>query len=122
MAAAATARRATKIYGSGDTAVVALDEVDLELEAGRFTSIMGPSGSGKSTPMHCLAGHDRVTSRQALSGVADRVTLSDDELTRLRRHRVGFLFQAFNPILTLTGGENIDLPARRARSALDHEW
>ncbi|HLT96619.1 MAG TPA: ABC transporter ATP-binding protein [Acidimicrobiia bacterium] len=122
MAAAATARRATKIYGSGDTAVVALDEVDLELEAGRFTSIMGPSGSGKSTLMHCLAGLDRLTSGQALIGDTDLATLSDDELTRLRRDRVGFVFQAFNLIPTLTAGENIDLPARIARAELDHDW
>src|SRR5690606_8566203 len=122
MAAAATARRATKIYGSGDTAVVALDEVDLELEAGRFTSIMGPSGSGKSTLMHCLAGLDRLTSGQALIGDTDLATLSDDELTRLRRDRVGFVFQAFNPPTTLTAGENNVQTARIARAELDHGW
>src|SRR5690606_23332594 len=122
MPAAATARRATKIYGRDDTAVVALDEVDLELEAGRFTSIMGPSGSGKSTLMHCLAGLDRLTPGQALIGDTDLGTLSDDELTRLRRDRIGFVFQAFNLIPTLTAAENIDLPPRIARAALDRQW
>ncbi|MFP3915677.1 MAG: ABC transporter ATP-binding protein [Actinomycetota bacterium] len=122
MPAAATASQATKIYGSGDTAVVALDEVDLELEAGRLTSIMGPSGSGKSTLMHCLAGLDRLTSGRVLIGDTDLATLSDDQLTRLRRDRVGFVFQAFNLIPTLTARENIELPARIARAQLDASW
>lgn len=122
MGSAAWADNATKIYGQGDAAVVALDEVDLDLVRGEFTSIMGPSGSGKSTLMHCLAGLDRLTSGRVFIGDTDLATLSDDELTRLRRDRVGFVFQAFNLIPTLTAGENISLPARIARAALDHAW
>jgi len=122
MTVAARADQATKVYGMGETSVTALDEVDLELESGRLTSIMGPSGSGKSTLMHCLAGLDRLTSGRVFVGDTDLATLSDDELTRLRRDRIGFIFQAFNLIPTLTAGENIALPARIARADLDPDW
>ena len=122
MAAAATAHQATKVYGTGDTAVTALRAVDLEFERERLTSIMGPSGSGKSTLMHCLAGLDRLTSGRVSIGDTDLATLSDDELTRLRRDRVGFVFQAFNLLPTLSARENIELPARIARAELDLAW
>lgn len=122
MAVAARADQATKIFGAGDTAVLAIDRVDLEIEQGRFTSIMGPSGSGKSTLMHCLAGLDRLTSGKVFVGDTDLATLSDDELTRLRRDRIGFVFQTFNLIPTLTAAENIDLPARIAGADIDASW
>jgi putative ABC transport system ATP-binding protein len=122
MTLAARADQATKIYGRGDTAVTALDRVDLEIAESRLTSIMGPSGSGKSTLMHCLAGLDRLTSGKVYVGETDLATLSDDELTRLRRDRIGFVFQAFNLIPTLTAAENIELPARIARADLDAAW
>ena len=120
--AIARAEDATKVYGMGDTSVTALDHVNLALEGGRLTSIMGPSGSGKSTLMHCLAGLDRLTSGRVFLGETDLATLSDDDLTRLRRDRVGFVFQAFNLIPTLTAAENIALPARIARAKLDPDW
>ena len=113
---------ATKIYGEGDTAVTAIHEVDLDVESGRFTSIMGPSGSGKSTLMHCMAGLDRLTSGTVTIGDVELSTLDDDDLTRLRRDRIGFVFQAFNLIPTLTARENIELPARIARRELDGSW
>lgn len=119
---AARAEGATKIYGTGDTAVVALDRVDLDLEKGRLTAIMGPSGSGKSTLMHCLAGLDRLTSGRVFVGDTDLALLSDTELTHLRRDRIGFIFQTFNLVPTLTAGENIELPARIARTALEPDW
>lgn len=122
MVTAARAESATKIYGTGDTAVVALDRVDLDLEQGRLTAIMGPSGSGKSTLMHCLAGLDRLTSGRVFVGDTDLAHLSDTELTHLRRDRIGFIFQTFNLVPTLTAGENIELPARIARAALDPDW
>lgn len=122
MATAARAEEATKIYGTGDTLVTALDRVDLDFEAGRLTSIMGPSGSGKSTLMHCLAGLDRLSSGRVFVGDTDLATLSDDDLTRLRRDRIGFIFQTFNLIPTLTAAENIALPARIARADLDADW
>src|ERR687891_1643767 len=119
MSPAARAISATKIYGEGPTAVLALDDVDLEIERGRFTSIMGPSGSGKSTLMHCLAGLDRLSSGRVMIGDTDLGTLSDDQLTRLRRDRIGFVFQAYNLIPTLSAAENIELPARIAKEELD---
>ena len=91
---AARAVEATKVYGSGDTAVIALDEVTVDLPTGRFTAVMGPSGSGKSTLLHCLAGLDRLTEGQNLLGEVDLGALSDKELTLLRRARIGFVFQA----------------------------
>jgi putative ABC transport system ATP-binding protein len=114
--------RAVKTYGSGDTAVQALDDVTLDVAAGRFLAVMGPSGSGKSTLMHCLAGLDTLTSGQVLIGDTDLGTLRDKELTRLRRDRVGFVFQAFNLIPTLTAGENIELPLRLAGRSADRAW
>ena len=111
-----------KTYGKGDAAVVALDGVDLEIERGRFTAIMGPSGSGKSTLMHCLAGLDSVTSGQVLIGDVDVTGLSDKDLTLLRRDRVGFVFQAFNLVPTLSAQENILLPLAIAGRKPDPEW
>jgi putative ABC transport system ATP-binding protein len=113
---------ATKVYGSGETAIVALDEVSAELPSGRFTAIMGPSGSGKSTLLHCLAGLDRLTDGQAFVGDVELGTLSDKELTLLRRTRIGFVFQAYNLVPTLTARENIVLPLALAGHAPDQEW
>src|SRR5690606_25579254 len=101
---------ATKVYGSGDTEVRALDGITVDFETGRFTAIMGPSGSGKSTLMHCVAGLDSLTSGQVFIAGTDLTELSDKELTRVRRDEVGFIFQAFNLIPTLNAAENITLP------------
>ncbi len=111
-----------KIYGSGSTAVRALDGVSVRFPAQHFTAIMGPSGSGKSTLMHCLAGLDEVTSGRVLLGQADLTTLADDALTRLRRDRVGFVFQAFNLVPTLSAAENITLPLDIAGREVDQAW
>jgi putative ABC transport system ATP-binding protein len=119
---AASARHASKIYGTGDTAVVALADVTLELPPARFTAIMGPSGSGKSTLMHCLAGLDTLTSGQVFIGETDLAALSDRERTILRRDRLGFVFQSFNLLPTLTAEENITLPADLAGRAVDPDW
>jgi putative ABC transport system ATP-binding protein len=119
---AARAVEATKVYGSGDTAVIALDEVTVDLPTGRFTAIMGPSGSGKSTLLHCLAGLDRLTDGQVLVGDVELGTLSDKELTLLRRTRIGFVFQTFNLVPTLTARENIALPLTLAARKPDPEW
>ena len=109
---------ATKVYGEGDTAVVALDDVTVGFPAGRFTAIMGPSGSGKSTLMHCTAGLDDAHLRQGRSSRASTsASLSERQLTRLRRDRVGFVFQAFNLVPTLTALENITLPLALAGRA-----
>jgi putative ABC transport system ATP-binding protein len=121
-ATAARAVAATKVYGSGDTAVVALDDVTLDLPSGRFTAIMGPSGSGKSTLVHCLAGLDRLTEGQVLVGDVELGKLSDKELTLLRRTRIGFVFQAFNLLPTLTAQENITLPLTLAGRRPDPAW
>ena len=120
--AAARAVEATKVYGSGATAVVALDEVSVDLEAGRFTAVMGPSGSGKSTLMHCVAGLDTLSEGRVYVGDVDLGTLSDKELTLLRRDRIGFVFQAFNLVPTLTARENIVLPDRLAGRRPDPGW
>jgi putative ABC transport system ATP-binding protein len=119
---AARAIDLTKIYGEGDTRVVALDEVSVDVDRGRFTAIMGPSGSGKSTLMHCLAGLDTATSGRVLIGDTDLTRLSDRELTRLRRDRVGFVFQSFNLLPTLTALENVTLPMDIAGRRPDQEW
>lgn len=119
---AARAVELVKIYGSGEDAVRALDGVSAEFPAGRFTAIMGPSGSGKSTLMHCLAGLDTPTSGTVLLGDVDLGGLSDKALTLLRRERVGFVFQAFNLIPTLTALENITLPMTLAGDKPDQAW
>ena len=108
--AAAGTINARKTYGSGDTEVRALDDVTVSFDQGQFTAIMGPSGSGKSTLMHCLAGLDRLTSGQVIIGETDLSTLNEKQLTLLRRTKIGFVFQAFNLIPTLTALENITLP------------
>src|SRR5688500_17045653 len=110
MATAARALDAVKVYGKGANAVHALDGVSVDFAAGRFTAIMGPSGSGKSTLMHALAGLDDLTEGQVFIGDVDLTTLNDKKLTQLRRDRLGFIFQAFNLVPTLTALENITLP------------
>ncbi len=120
--AAARAVEAVKIYGSGETEVRALDGVDITFEKGKFSAIMGPSGSGKSTLMHCMAALDNLTEGHAFIGDTDLSTLSDKELTLLRRDRVGFIFQAFNLVPTLNAIENITLPMDLARREPDQAW
>jgi putative ABC transport system ATP-binding protein len=120
-----TAARAvdlTKVYGSGDTRVVALDGVSVDFPRGRFTAIMGPSGSGKSTLMHCMAALDEATSGTVVVGDVDLTGLGDRDLTRLRRDRVGFVFQAYNLVPTLTARENITLPLDIAGRHPDPTW
>ncbi len=119
---AVRAERATKVYGRGDTAVRALDEVSLAIPARRFTAVMGPSGSGKSTLMHCLAGLDSLTSGRVYVGDVDLSSLSERELTRLRRDRIGFVFQAFNLLPMLSARENITLPTDLAGRKVDRGW
>jgi putative ABC transport system ATP-binding protein len=119
---AARAEKLTKVYGSGDTRVVALDAVSVDLPRGQFTAIMGPSGSGKSTLMHCLAGLDDATEGSVFIGEVDITTLDDKRLTRMRRDAVGFVFQAFNLLPTLTALENITLPMDIAGRKPDKEW
>jgi putative ABC transport system ATP-binding protein len=121
-ATAARVVHATKVYGAGETAVRALDDVTVEFPAGRFTAIMGPSGSGKSTLMHCVAGLDTLTSGQAFVGDVELGTRSNAELTLLRRDRIGFVFQAFNLLPTLTVAQNIELPLALAGRAGDRHW
>ena len=113
---------ARKHYGSGESEVRALDGVTVDFAAGQFTAIMGPSGSGKSTLMHCVAGLDTVTSGQIFIGDTDLGSLSERELTQLRRDRIGFIFQSFNLVPTLTAAENIALPARLAGRKLERAW
>ena len=122
---AAPAARAVdlhKTYGSGQAAVHALAGVNVTIERGRFTAVMGPSGSGKSTLMHCMAGLDRPTSGQAFVGGQDVGRLDDAGLTRLRRDKIGFVFQSFNLVPTLTAAENITLPADLAGARVDRDW
>ncbi len=119
---AARAEKLTKVYGSGDTRVVALDAVSVDLPRGQFTAIMGPSGSGKSTLMHCLAGLDDATEGSVFIGEVDITTLDDKRLTRMRRDAVGFVFQAFNLLPTLTALENITLPMDIAGRKPDKDW
>ncbi|MBA4865367.1 ABC transporter ATP-binding protein [Streptomyces sp. PSKA54] len=121
-AVAARARQVVKAYGSGETRVVALDQVDVDITRGQFTAIMGPSGSGKSTLMHCLAGLDTVTSGQIYLDDTEITGLKDKKLTRLRRDRIGFIFQAFNLLPTLNAIENITLPMDIAGRKPDRQW
>ncbi len=120
--AAVAAENLSKSYGRGNTTVHALREVTVSFPAGRFTAIMGPSGSGKSTLMHCLAGLDTADSGRISIGGTELTALSDAELTRLRRDRVGFVFQSFNLIPTLTAEQNITLPVALAGGQVDREW
>jgi putative ABC transport system ATP-binding protein len=119
---AARMQRGVKTYGSGHAAVQALDGVDVAFEQGRFTAIMGPSGSGKSTLLHCTAGLDDLTSGSVFIGDVELNSLNDKELTLLRREKVGFVFQAFNLIPTLTARENILLPLLIAGDDHDATW
>lgn len=122
VSAAAEARNAVKLYGKGDNEVRALDGISVRFDAGGFHAIMGPSGSGKSTLMHCLAGLDTLTSGSVLLGGTDLAGLNDRQLTELRRRSVGFIFQAFNLIPTLSALENITLPLRLGGEDGDQAW
>ena len=122
LGSAARAVGAVKVYGKGATEVRALDGVDVEFERGKFTAIMGPSGSGKSTLLHCMAGLDGLTSGTVFIGDTDITTLNDRQLTLLRRERLGFVFQSFNLIPTLSAAENITLPLRLGGHPVDEEW
>jgi putative ABC transport system ATP-binding protein len=121
-AAAVRAESVRKVYGTGQTAVTALDDVTLSIPGGRFTAVMGPSGSGKSTLMHCLAGLDSLTAGQVFIGDVELGRLSDRQLTQLRRDRIGFVFQAFNLLPTLSALDNITLPMTLAGTAPDRDW
>ncbi len=121
-AAAARVAGASKIYGTGDAAVAALDDVTVSLGRAEFTAIMGPSGSGKSTLLHVLAGLDRPTSGQVYLGDTEITSLNDKTLTLLRRDRIGFIFQSFNLLPTMTAAENIVLPMRIAGRKPDESW
>ena len=112
----------TKTYGSGDALVRALDHVSLDLYAGEFTAVMGPSGSGKSTLMHCCAALDTADSGSVMIGDQDLSRMKDKALTRLRRDDIGFVFQSFNLVPTLTAGENITLPLAIAGRKPDQAW
>jgi putative ABC transport system ATP-binding protein len=120
--AAARAVDLYKVYGSGDAEVVALGGVTVDFQAGGFTAIMGPSGSGKSTLLHCMAGLDAPTSGRVFIGDVDLTTLSEKQLTLLRREKVGFVFQAYNLVPTLTAAENITLPLDIAGHKPDRGW
>ena len=120
--AAARAVDLVKVYGTGETAVQALDHVTVDFPAGRFSAIMGPSGSGKSTLMHCMAGLDSVTSGETFIGDVDITRLNDNHLTQLRRDKVGFVFQSYNLVPTLDALENITLPMAIAGRKPDREW
>jgi putative ABC transport system ATP-binding protein len=111
-----------KVYGSGEAVVTALDQVSVEFRRGRMTAIMGPSGSGKSTLMHCMAALDRPTSGQIIVDGIEIGGLKDRALTALRRDRLGFVFQSFNLVPTLTARENITLPVDIAGGKLDQSW
>jgi putative ABC transport system ATP-binding protein len=113
---------AVKVYGRGQTEVRALDGITAQFESGRFTAIMGPSGSGKSTLLHCSAGLDTLTDGHAYIGDADLSSLNDRALTVLRRDEIGFIFQAYNLVPTLTARENMVLPLRLAGRSGDTEW
>ena len=119
---AARAEGVTKVYGWGDTRVRALDNISVAFTKGEFTAVMGPSGSGKSTLMHCMAGLDSVTEGSVFIGDQDLSTLSDRQLTKLRRERIGFIFQAYNLVPTLSASENITLPLDLAGAKVDQSW
>jgi putative ABC transport system ATP-binding protein len=119
---AARAVDLAKCYGKGDVVVRALDGVNVEFERGRFTAVMGPSGSGKSTLMHCMAGLDVPTSGATFVGDREIGLLDDAGLTEMRRDRIGFVFQSFNLVPTLTAGENITLPVDLAGAEIDRAW
>ncbi|NJC83255.1 ABC transporter ATP-binding protein [Planosporangium mesophilum] len=119
---AARVVNATKLYGRADSAVRALDNVSVEFQGAAFTAIMGPSGSGKSTLLHCLAGLDTLTEGQVLIGDTDVSRLNDADLTLLRRNRLGFIFQSYNLVPTLTAEENIVLPLRLGGRKADPQW
>ncbi|AZS72809.1 ABC transporter [Streptomyces lydicus] len=121
-AAAARATDLTKVYGQGETQVVALDAVSVEFRQAQFTAIMGPSGSGKSTLMHCMAGLDSISGGSATIGDTELTGLKDKKLTQLRRDKIGFIFQAFNLLPTLTALENITLPMDIAGRKPDRAW
>jgi putative ABC transport system ATP-binding protein len=122
MTYAARLENGVKTYGDGDAAVHALNDATAEFERGRFTAIMGPSGSGKSTLLHCIAGLDSLTSGAAYIGDVDLATLKDRDLTLLRRERIGFVFQAFNLVPSLTAEENILLPLSIGGRKPDEDW
>jgi putative ABC transport system ATP-binding protein len=111
-----------KVYGHGDASVRALDGISVGFAAGQFSAIMGPSGSGKSTLMHCMAGLDSFTSGKVYVGDVELTSLNDKELTRLRRDKVGFVFQAYNLVPTLSAAENITLPMDIAGRTPDRDW
>ncbi|WP_405744675.1 ABC transporter ATP-binding protein [Streptomyces sp. NBC_01525] len=119
---AARAADLSKVYGGGETRVVALDSVSVEFGTGQFTAIMGPSGSGKSTLMHCMAGLDTISSGSARIGDVELAALGEKKLTQLRRDKIGFIFQAFNLLPTLTAAENITLPMDIAGRKPDPAW
>ncbi|MEI8398643.1 MAG: ABC transporter ATP-binding protein [Ilumatobacteraceae bacterium] len=119
---AASTTSATKVYGSGDDAVYALRDVSVDFYEGQFTAIMGPSGSGKSTLMHCIAGLDELSSGSAIIDGIDLSTMKDKELTELRREKIGFVFQSFNLVPTLTANENIRLPLMLGNVKGDEAW
>lgn len=120
--AAARATGLSKVYGQGETQVIALDQVTVDFRQGQFTAIMGPSGSGKSTLMHCMAGLDSVSAGSARIGDVELTALKDKKLTQLRRDKIGFIFQAFNLLPTLTAMENITLPMDIAGRKPDKQW
>ncbi|MGW2385086.1 ABC transporter ATP-binding protein [Streptomyces lincolnensis] len=120
--AAARATELSKVYGQGETRVVALDQVSVDFGQARFTAIMGPSGSGKSTLMHCVAGLDSFSSGSVRVGDTELGSLTDRQLTKVRRDKIGFIFQAFNLLPTLTALENITLPMDIAGRRPDQQW
>jgi putative ABC transport system ATP-binding protein len=122
LAVAASTISASKIYGSGEDAVYALNDVSVEFYEGQFTAIMGPSGSGKSTLMHCIAGLDELTKGSAVIDGVDLSTMKDKALTQLRREKIGFVFQSFNLVPTLTANENIRLPLMLGNDKGDETW
>jgi putative ABC transport system ATP-binding protein len=119
---AARAKKLTKLYGTGETQIAALDGVDVEIQKGQLTAIMGPSGSGKSTLMHVMAGLDAATSGSVWLGRTNMTHLKEKEVTELRRDKIGFVFQSFNLIPTLTAAENITLPIEIAGEKPDEAW